>query len=162
MVKLINKKYILTLEGDKIHESIAKQPKYHIEHTGETKKILNYPASPFTEAINDLLSKEKLKRKQSKWIAAFTKADIISKNVTSNLFKLNKKLNEPQTIRELVKTLSSKTNLFVGNSLPIRDFDCFSGTSSKSFNIYFNRGASGIDGIVSTALGVASIKKPTI
>ncbi len=128
----------------------------------KTKMILNYPASPFTEAINDLLSKEKFERKQSKWIEAFTKADIISENVKSNLFKLNKKLNEPQTIRELVKTLSSKTNLFVGNSLPIRDFDCFSGTSSKSFNIYFNRGASGIDGIVSTALGVASIKKPTI
>jgi 2-succinyl-5-enolpyruvyl-6-hydroxy-3-cyclohexene-1-carboxylate synthase len=128
----------------------------------KTKKILNYPASPFTKAINDLLSKEKFERKQSKWIAAFTKADFISKNVTSNLFKLNKKLNEPQTIRELVKTLSSKINLFVGNSLPIRDFDYFSGTSSKLFNIYFNRGASGIDGIVSTALGAASIKKPTI
>jgi 2-succinyl-5-enolpyruvyl-6-hydroxy-3-cyclohexene-1-carboxylate synthase len=128
----------------------------------KTKMILNYPASPFTEAINELLSKEKFERKQSKWSTAFTKADIISENVKSNLFKLNKKLNEPQTIRELVKTLSSKINLFVGNSLPIRDFDYFSGTSSKLFNIYFNRGASGIDGIVSTALGAASIKKPTI
>jgi GLPGLI family protein len=42
MVKLINKKYILTLKGEEIDESLGRLPKYHIEHTGETKKILNY------------------------------------------------------------------------------------------------------------------------
>jgi len=42
LVKLIDKKYILTLEGDAITKSIEKLPRYHIEHTGETKKILNY------------------------------------------------------------------------------------------------------------------------
>ena len=42
MVKLINKKYILTLEGTEINESLSHMPAFHIEHTGETKKILNY------------------------------------------------------------------------------------------------------------------------
>ena len=42
MVKLINKKYILTLKGDEIEKSINKLPAFHVEHTGETKKILNY------------------------------------------------------------------------------------------------------------------------
>ncbi len=42
MVKLINKKYILTLKDDEITESIERLPAFHIEHTGETKKILDY------------------------------------------------------------------------------------------------------------------------
>ena len=39
LVKLINKKYILTLKGEDIKASINSLPTYHIEHTGETKKI---------------------------------------------------------------------------------------------------------------------------
>ena len=50
----------------------------------------------------------------------------------------------------------------VGNSLPIRDYDNFVGKTNKNLKLYFNRGASGIDGITSTALGIASIEKPTI
>ncbi|MBL4670042.1 MAG: DUF4412 domain-containing protein [Flavobacteriales bacterium] len=42
LVKLINKKYILTLKGEDIKASINSLPTYHIEHTGETKKILGY------------------------------------------------------------------------------------------------------------------------
>ena len=42
MVKLINKKYILTLKGDHIKKSLANLPKYHVEQTGETKIILNF------------------------------------------------------------------------------------------------------------------------
>jgi GLPGLI family protein len=42
LVKLINKKYILTLKGEEINESINHLPTFLIEYTGETKKILNY------------------------------------------------------------------------------------------------------------------------
>jgi GLPGLI family protein len=42
IVKLINKKYALSLEGEAIGEAINKLPKHHVELTGETKKILNY------------------------------------------------------------------------------------------------------------------------
>lgn len=42
VVKLINKKYALTLKGEEIVESINKLPKYTIKKTGKTKKIMNY------------------------------------------------------------------------------------------------------------------------
>lgn len=42
VVKLINKKYALTLEGEEIANSIDKLPKYNIEFTDELKKILDY------------------------------------------------------------------------------------------------------------------------
>lgn len=42
IVKLINKKYALTLEGEQISQSIDNLPKFSVELTGDTKKILNY------------------------------------------------------------------------------------------------------------------------
>ena len=43
----------------------------------------------------------------------------------------------------------------VGNSSPIRDLDSFTFNLDKKINIYSNRGASGIDGLISTAIGVS-------
>ena len=53
-------------------------------------------------------------------------------------------------------SLSDGDSFFIGNSMPIRDVDMFVLTSEKKIYTYSNRGASGIDGIVSSALGVAS------
>jgi len=51
----------------------------------------------------------------------------------------------------------------LSNSMPVRDFDYFASYSKKKIVLFNNRGASGIDGITSTALGItAAAKKPTI
>lgn len=52
--------------------------------------------------------------------------------------------------------LPADTTLFVGNSMPIRDLDTFFGLTRQSIRILANRGANGIDGVLSTALGVAA------
>lgn len=51
--------------------------------------------------------------------------------------------------------LPEDSNLMIGNSLPIRHVDQFARPSTKRLNLFGNRGASGIDGIVSTAVGIA-------
>jgi 2-succinyl-5-enolpyruvyl-6-hydroxy-3-cyclohexene-1-carboxylate synthase len=45
--------------------------------------------------------------------------------------------------------------LFLANSMPIRDMEMFAGTAGPRPAVAANRGASGIDGIVSTAAGFA-------
>jgi 2-succinyl-5-enolpyruvyl-6-hydroxy-3-cyclohexene-1-carboxylate synthase len=47
-------------------------------------------------------------------------------------------------------------NIFVGNSLPIRHVDQFGGQRAIPLRLFGNRGASGIDGTTSTALGIAA------
>ena len=57
--------------------------------------------------------------------------------------------------RECINSIQDKGQLIIGNSMPIRDIDMFTSTSQKKVTIYSNRGASGIDGVVSTALGIS-------
>lgn len=52
-------------------------------------------------------------------------------------------------------------DLIVGSSMPIRDVDTFFHTNGRQAMLYANRGANGIDGVVSTAFGVqAASKRP--
>ncbi len=63
-----------------------------------------------------------------------------------------------------VDVLPDDCNLFVGNSLPVRHVDQFSRPDGRRIRVYGNRGASGIDGIASSALGAAAADRaiPTL
>jgi 2-succinyl-5-enolpyruvyl-6-hydroxy-3-cyclohexene-1-carboxylate synthase len=54
--------------------------------------------------------------------------------------------------------LPENTPVFVGNSLAIRQLDSESGSGDKRLHFYGNRGASGIDGNISTAIGIAAAR----
>ena len=62
----------------------------------------------------------------------------------------------PWPATALLNELPANTSLFIGNSLLIRQLDSHSGKGSKPLRLFGNRGASGIDGNVSTALGIAA------
>lgn len=62
----------------------------------------------------------------------------------------------------LSKNLPTQTPLFVANSMPVRDLEYFWAPNDRGCPIYFNRGANGIDGTLSTALGVAYGGKPAV
>ncbi len=66
-------------------------------------------------------------------------------------------------VATLLDQLPADTRLFVGNSLAIRHVDQFGRPQKKSLSIFANRGASGIDGNISTGLGIAaSSNQPTV
>ncbi|MGS0726296.1 thiamine pyrophosphate-dependent enzyme, partial [Shewanella sp. 0m-11] len=69
---------------------------------------------------------------------------------------------EAQTIRAIAKMQTNEQQLFIGNSLPVRLYDMFAPITTGSATVFTNRGASGIDGLLATACGVAIAEaKPT-
>lgn len=66
--------------------------------------------------------------------------------------------------RDVVALLPDRANLFIANSLPVRHLDQFGLANTKRIQVYCNRGTSGIDGNVSTALGAGAFTpdQPTV
>jgi 2-succinyl-5-enolpyruvyl-6-hydroxy-3-cyclohexene-1-carboxylate synthase len=62
----------------------------------------------------------------------------------------------------LSRSLPQCTPVFVANSMAVRDVEFFWQPNDRGCRLYFNRGANGIDGTLSTALGVAHGNRPAV
>lgn len=69
-------------------------------------------------------------------------------------------IDEPWLARTLLAALPPWSTLVLGNSMPIRDADLHAAGDGPE-RVVVNRGASGIDGLVSTAVGAALSGRPT-
>jgi 2-succinyl-5-enolpyruvyl-6-hydroxy-3-cyclohexene-1-carboxylate synthase len=67
-------------------------------------------------------------------------------------------------VYDAVDLIPDGSTLFAGNSLPVRHLDQFGKPTNKRIYAYANRGASGIDGNISTALGAGAARpdKPLV
>lgn len=69
--------------------------------------------------------------------------------------------SEQNICRVVGSTLSANTTLFISSSRPIRDLEGFA-KPRKGIETFSNRGLAGIDGNISTSLGIASQRKRTL
>ena len=69
--------------------------------------------------------------------------------------------SEAGLVRMLATRLADDARVFLGNSLPIREWDLAAPRQENHRTIHANRGVNGIDGLVSTALGLAGADRPT-
>lgn len=101
--------------------------------------------------------------KENNFLNEYRKVEeTVEKNKNNELTKSNIEI-ESALIIEAVKSLPNNSNLFISNSLPVRDVDYFKSPTNKNIKVFVNRGTSGIDGINSTAAGVAAASgKPTL
>ncbi|MEI7505493.1 MAG: 2-succinyl-5-enolpyruvyl-6-hydroxy-3-cyclohexene-1-carboxylic-acid synthase [Actinomycetes bacterium] len=60
----------------------------------------------------------------------------------------------PRVAQLVAQSLKEENNLVVSSSMPVRDLEWFGGDCSR-INVFSNRGANGIDGVLATAIGVA-------
>ena len=71
-------------------------------------------------------------------------------------------LFEGRTIHVLQHMMPHEGQILVANSMSIRDMDYFWASGRSQARVYGNRGTNGIDGTVSTALGLSTNGKPTV
>jgi len=89
------------------------------------------------------------------WWQAWMALDAAARNLTEDP---GLRPPEADVVRALEAALPSGTALFVGSSMPIRAIDAFARGRSEPLHAFGNRGASGIDGCVSTLAGLASCR----
>lgn len=81
---------------------------------------------------------------------------------------LSSKMSDTRQLREaqlpwlLSHSLPSQRQVMVANSTPVRDMEWFWQPSDRQTQVFCNRGANGIDGTLSTAIGLAYEGKPTV
>ena len=160
----------ITSKGLDLYLEKSKSPRFLINEYGDWFDPSNRAAAAYTckpylfcrEAVNHL-SNDIGKVVSTDWLNAFQELDKKSFSVKKKIIQQSKFPNETRIIPEIVSIIPEGSNLMISNSMPIRDFDYFAQIIDKDFFIYNNRGASGIDGIISTAMGIySSEKRPTV
>lgn len=91
------------------------------------------------------------------WVDAWRNADRVTSAAIDRALIRDDELFEGRVVAELAALVSPDTNVVVGSSMPIRDVDAFVRGDERGLRIVSNRGANGIDGVVSTALGAAAV-----
>jgi 2-succinyl-5-enolpyruvyl-6-hydroxy-3-cyclohexene-1-carboxylate synthase len=125
------------------------------------KSIASIACKPylFCYELIKRIDKEIVIRNSTAWFSNFIDAEIISNNLKKNIIEKSSFPNECRLVTEIINNVPENCRIMLSNSMPIRDFDYFAQNNNKNIVVFNNRGASGIDGITSTALGIAEASK---
>jgi 2-succinyl-5-enolpyruvyl-6-hydroxy-3-cyclohexene-1-carboxylate synthase len=111
------------------------------------------------EAIASGLAERTAPRPAAGWLGAWKAADAVARRSIDEHLDRWEEPFEGRIARDLAATIPSPGTLVVGSSMPVRDLDVFMHPRDH-LRVLGNRGASGIDGLLSTALGVAAAAGP--
>jgi len=112
-------RYLVNFYGDKFDPS------------RNAKATLSIEPKYFCEHILSSLTTRKITRQKSTWLKDFVRADEISEKIKPKIINKAKFPNEASIISDILNLIPSGSNIFIGNSLPVRDLDSFVISSSK-------------------------------
>lgn len=107
------------------------------------------PPKPWAEAVLNALTKPP--REETPWLATWKRMEA---RVARALAQAP--LVEGAALPAVLRALPEGATLVVGNSLPVRHLEEWGLPMPKRMHVWANRGTSGIDGVLSTAMGLAA------
>lgn len=96
------------------------------------------------------------------WVQAWAKTDQETIRSLDEKLEPIKELFEGKVSWLLSRNLPVGTAVFLASSMSVRYAEFFWSAGNRAYSVFCNRGANGIDGTLSTAMGVAHNGKPTV
>lgn len=94
------------------------------------------------------------------WGGRWERAEAAASGAVDAVLREHGEPTEPGVARSLAGSLGDGATLVVSSSMPVRDLEWYGGIH-PGVRVLANRGANGIDGVVSTAVGVALANRDT-
>ena len=94
------------------------------------------------------------------WAGRWAAAEAAASGAVDGVLAAHSEPTEPGAARALLAALAPGATLVVSSSMPVRDVEWFGGRH-PGVRVLANRGANGIDGVVSTAVGAALASRGT-
>ena len=111
------------------------------------------------EFCRDLLDQQVMAAEPG-WMTQWRRADDAAERAIAAVLASESVATEPGVARSVVRSVPMGGSLVVSSSMPIRDVEWFA-PAREGLRVHANRGANGIDGVTSTAVGVAAAGGPT-
>ena len=114
------------------------------------------------EATKSNITQQKPVAIKSTYLKTWLKFDSQTRKAIADKFQNKEEFNEGKVAWLISRNLKEKTSIFFANSMTVRNAEFFWQPNNSQVIPYFNRGANGIDGTLSTALGIAQNDAPTL
>lgn len=117
-------------------------------------EMISADPNALLESLSDRLESSG-RPSRSEWLEAWSRSEVKAREAIDSLLDSRDELFEGRVARDVAACLPDGSTFLVASSMPVRDLEAFAG-SRHGLRVLANRGASGIDGFTSTALGAAA------
>ena len=133
-------------------------PQYLISEFQDIKPFPVTPDETYAGTVNEILPR---------MISGNSKSDVkerfvaLSKNIHSYIDENIQKFDdEGRYVYDIIQKTDAARTFFLSSSMPIRDFERYD--TRVTHDVFANRGANGIDGVISSALGIGTKEQVTM
>ncbi len=126
--------------------------------TRRAETLVRADPAPLAGRLAQLLAERGLEDEDAaeSFAAAWSAADRAARTAVASELESLDELSEPGIWPALAEALADGDAVLAASSMPVRDLEAFLPSGPRRVHFYANRGTNGIDGLVSTASGIAS------
>ena len=112
--------------------------------------------SALVDALTTTAGQTRTPDRDGGWLAAWREVDARAGAALARHAAAAHEPFEGDLLARVAASIPSGGTLFVSSSMPVRDLDAFARGDARALRVLANRGANGIDGVISSALGAAA------